>query len=227
MSAEITLVSFDLCPYVQRAAISMLEKGVQFDQVYVDLSDKPTWFRMISPLGKVPLLKVGEEVIFESAVILEYLEETQPHPLLPGDPLERARQRAWIEFGSSILNDIAGFYSARDEATFNAKIRSLTERFDRVERERGDGLWFSGDSFGLADAVFGPVFRYFDVFDEIGNFGILRDKPRLAAWRAALAQRPSVAQAVKPDYWQRLRGFLAAKDSHLSSLIRAPAEIAG
>jgi glutathione S-transferase len=80
-----TLVSHNLCPYVQRGAIALIEKRVAFVRVYVDLSDKPDWFCAISPLGKVPLLRVasrgGEQVIFESAVILEYLEETQVNPL--------------------------------------------------------------------------------------------------------------------------------------------------
>lgn len=109
MSA-LTLVSHHLCPYVQRAAIALAEKGVLFERVHVDLSDKPEWFRALSPLGKVPLLKVAQNgrdaVIFESAVILEYLEETQMRPLHPADPLERARHRAWIEFGSQILNGV-------------------------------------------------------------------------------------------------------------------------
>src|SRR5215813_4768403 len=94
---KLTLLSHDLCPYVQRAVIALTEKGVPFDRVIIDLADKPDWFLAISPLGKVPLLKVGDEVIFESAVILEYLEETQPNPLYPADPLARARHRGMIE----------------------------------------------------------------------------------------------------------------------------------
>ena len=116
MAASLTLVSHHLCPYVQRAAIALAEKGVPFERVNVDLSNKPDWFRAISPLGKVPLLRVrrddSEEVIFESAVILEFLEETEANPLHPADPLARARHRAWIEFGSAILNAIGRFYSA-------------------------------------------------------------------------------------------------------------------
>ncbi len=96
MSQPLTLVSFDLCPYVQRAAIVLAEKGVPFKRVDVDLADKPDWFRAISPLGKVPLLKVGGEVLFESAVIVEYLEETEGPALHPADPLAKAKHRAWM-----------------------------------------------------------------------------------------------------------------------------------
>ena len=113
---SLTLVSHRLCPYVQRAAISLVEKAVPFERVYVDLADKPAWFLALSPLGKTPVLKVNDRAIFESAVILEYLEETGPHPLHPADPLRRAEHRAWIEFGSAVLNDIAGLYSAKDQA---------------------------------------------------------------------------------------------------------------
>ena len=105
------LISHALCPYVQRAAISLTEKGVTFERTDIDLSNKPDWFLAISPLGKTPVLVVDGTPIFESAVILEYLEDTQPHALHPHDALDRARHRAWIEFGSAVLNDIAGFYS--------------------------------------------------------------------------------------------------------------------
>ena len=109
-----TLVSHHLCPYVQRAAIALAERNVPFRRETIDLANKPDWFKAISPLGKVPLLKVGDNVIFESAVIVEYLEETQPNPLHPADPLKRAQHRAWMEFGSAILADLWGFYTAAD-----------------------------------------------------------------------------------------------------------------
>ena len=83
MTAPLTLVSFELCPYVQRAAIVLAEKDVPFERINVDLANKPDWFKAISPTGKVPLLKVGDEVLFESSAIVEYLEETHPKPLHP------------------------------------------------------------------------------------------------------------------------------------------------
>jgi glutathione S-transferase len=223
MPDRLILVSHHLCPYVQRAAIALAEKGVPFERIDIDLADKPDWFLKLSPLGKVPLLKVGDRVIFESAVILEYLEDTQPNPLHPADPLARAEHRSWIEFGSSVLADIWGFYTAPDAATFAAKTDALEAKFARLEA-RVRGPWFDGSRFSLVDAAFGPVFRYFDVFDAIADFGILAGKPKLAAWRRALAARPSVKSAVAPDYPARLRAFIAERDSHLSGLLTAPAE---
>jgi glutathione S-transferase len=218
--ANLRLISHRLCPYVQRAAISLSEKGVAFERIDVDLANKPNWFLAISPLGKTPVLKVGDRAIFESAAILEYLEETQPNPLHPCDVLARAEHRGWIEFGSSVLADIAGLYAAPDEEAFDAKIATLSGKFGQLERRLSTGPYFDGGRFSLVDVVFGPVFRYFDVFDGIDNFGILAEKPRVEAWRRALQGRRSVQTAVASDYEQRLWAFLEARRSHLSALMR-------
>jgi glutathione S-transferase len=218
MSGKLVLVSHHLCPYVQRAVIALSEKGVPFERVYVDLADKPDWFLRLSPLGKVPLLRIGDRIIFESNVILEYLEETQPNPLHPADPLDRAEHRAWIEFGSAVLNGIARFYNAPDAALFETERTQLATRFARIEERLDGGPWFNR-AFGLVDAVYGPIFRYFDTFDLIADFGILSGKPKAEAWRDELTRRPSVQEAVAADYPDRLFTFLQRRKSHLSSLM--------
>jgi glutathione S-transferase len=223
MAAPLKLISHKLCPYVQRAVIALSEKAVAFERIDIDLANKPDWFLKISPLGRTPVLLVGDVPIFESAVILEYLEDTQAKPLHPADPLARAELRGWIEFGSAVLNDIAGFYAARDEATFKARAAQLEQKFAKLESRLAASPWFDGESFSLVDAVFGPVFRYFDLFDEIGDFGILAGKPKLARWRKALAARPSVRAAVSADYPALLRDFIGRRESWLSQLQQARA----
>jgi glutathione S-transferase len=218
MSAALKLISHKLCPYVQRAVIALTEKGVPFERLDIDLANKPDWFLKISPLGKTPVLVVGDKAIFESAVILEYLEETEANPLHPADALDRAEHRAWIEFGSAVLNDIAGFYAAKDEAGLKGKAAQLEQRFARLEERVAAAPWFDGAKFSLVDAVFGPVFRYFDTFDEIGDFGILAGKPKLARWRKSLAERPSVRSAVSAEYPALLRDFIDRRQSWLSGL---------
>jgi glutathione S-transferase len=222
--SELTLVSHHLCPYVQRAAIVILEKGVPFERRMVDLAAKPAWFTAISPLGKVPLLQVGHRdgnstVLFESAVICEYLEETQPGPRLhPEDPLERARHRGWMEFGSAILGDIWGLETTPHDEVLFAKRDALAAKFSRIEAVLGGGPYFAGERFSLVDAVFGPIFRYFDVFDAITDLGVFADMSKVRDWRDALAQRPSVRAAVDTDYRDRLLAFLVRHDSHLLRL---------
>ena len=220
----LTLVSHLLCPYVQRAAIALHEKGVAFERVVIDLADKPDWFTAISPLGKVPLLRVpqpggGEAILFESNVICEYLEETQSGVRLhPEDPLARAESRGWMEFGSAILADLWGYETTRDAEVFEQKRLALAGKFERVEAALKDGPYFAGASFSLVDAVFAPIFRYFDVFDEISDSRVFDATPRVRDWRAALAVRPSVRAAVVPAYAQHLRDFLRRHDAHLLTL---------
>jgi glutathione S-transferase len=232
---SLTLVSHTLCPYVQRAAIVLAEKGAPFERRWVDLAHKPDWFKAVSPLGKTPVLlvrdvgtvgdldtvgdidTVGEVCIFESAVICEYLDETIAPRLHPADPLARAQHRSWMEFGSALLNTIGGFYSAPDESTLLAKAADMRARFEQLERELQTGPYFSGVDFCVVDAVFGPVFRYFDVFDTIADFACLTGLHKVNAWRAALATRPSVRDAVSSDYPQALRAFLLARRSALSA----------
>jgi glutathione S-transferase len=217
-TAYLKLVSYDLCPYVQRAAIALAEKNVPFTRINIDLADKPDWFKAISPLGKVPLLMVGGEVLFESAVIVEYLDETVEPRLHPADPLIKARHRAWMEFGASILANIWTLETTRDQKAFDEALAALGEKFARIEAVLGEGPFFSGTPFSLVDAVFAPVFRYFDGFEQLVDLGAFAGKPKLAAWRRVLAERPSVANAVIPDYAERLIAFVRKQDGILAGL---------
>jgi glutathione S-transferase len=221
--AVLKLISHKLCPYVQRAVIALAEKGVAFERVDIDLANKPDWFLKISPLGKVPVLTVatdkGEVALFESNVICEYIEETQAGARLhPQDPLGRAEHRAWMEFGSATLSDLWGLETAKDAATFEAKRQAVAAKFSRVEAALGAGPFFAGEKFSLVDAVFAPIFRYFDVFDEFTDLAVFKDMPKVRKWRAELAKRPSVKAAVGADYPQLLRAFLKQHDAHLLKL---------
>ena len=162
-------------------------------------------------------------MIFESSVILEYLEETQPNPLYPQDALTRAKHRAMIEFSSAILSDIWGVETGATRDVLDAKVAALKEKFARLEGMLGDGPWFAGENFGVVDAVFAPVFRYFDSFDAIFDHGVFRGTPKVLRWRAALAQRPSVKNAVVPDYRARLDRFIVKQNGALAAMMKATA----
>ncbi|MBS4098012.1 MAG: glutathione S-transferase family protein [Sulfuricella sp.] len=212
---KLHLVSHEICPYVQRAVITLLEKHAPFERTSINLAEPPEWFRQISPLGKVPLLQVDGEVIFESAVICEYLDETIEPRLHPADALARAKHRAWIEFGSALLMTLWELNTAQDEASLDAKRKELQGRFGILENVLGDGPYFAGERFSLVDAAFGPIFRYFEVYDRYADLGIFAETPKVRAWRQALAVRPSVQQAVAADYPEKLLGFLKARNSEL------------
>jgi glutathione S-transferase len=209
---------------VQRAAIVLNEKGTPFVRIDIELATKPDWFLKISPTGRVPVLKVGEEALFESAAIVEYLDETQGPALHPSDPVAKARHRAWMEFGSGVLGLIWTLETTADRAAFEKTIAALRDRFAKVEEALSPGPFFAGEHFSIVDAVFAPVFRYFDTFDEIVELGVFADLPKVQAWRRALAGRESVRKAVVADYGDRLRNFLVKQNGVFAHLIASPAK---
>lgn len=215
---QLELISHHLCPYVQRAVITLLEKNIPHDRTYIDLAHKPDWFLQISPLGKVPLLKVNHDVLFESAVICEYLDEITLGSLHPSEPLERAKHRAWIEFGSGILNAIASLYNASTQEAFEQKQQEILDKFDRINGSV-NGPYFAGERFSLVDAVYGPIFRYFDVLENYTQPNFFANTSTVKCWRQALQNRPSIQAAVEPDYSQRLLTFFKQRDSYLSTLL--------
>ena len=217
--SNLHLISHHLCPYVQRAVIVLSEKNIPHERTYIDLANKPDWFQTLSPLGRVPVLQTNGAVLFESQVIAEYLDEVTPGSLHPTDPLDKARHRSWIEFGSETLNAIGGFYNASDAATFEEKRTVLRRKFEQIEREIA-GPFFAGEAFHVIDGVWGTIFRYFDVFDRITDFGAMTDLDNVQAWRMTLAQRPSIVNAAPEGYPERLEHFLLRnRKSYLSRLI--------
>ncbi len=211
---KLTLISHHLCPYVQRAAIPLLENNVPFERRNIDLANKPDWFLKLSPLGKVPILVVDDDVVlFESSVIAQYVAETTGGGLLSSDPLEKYGQLAWMEFASQVIAGIGRLYSADSRSAVDSARSNLQDKFQRLEQSLGAGPWFANAQFTLVDAAFAPAFRYFDILEDLTGFDFFAETPKVARWRNALSERPAVKGAVSEDYPERLLDFLANRDS--------------
>ena len=224
------LISHKLCPYVQRAVIVLKEKGISFERVDIDLENKPEWFLKLSPLGKVPLLVINDApgstvagepvVLFESAVISEYIDTVTGGDMLFTEPLQRAHQRAWIEYASSLVGNIAQLYNANNTRDYYAALDQLGQKWQRLEDNLPSGPYFTGEAFSLVDAAFAPALRYLDVFESLTQKQFLNAYPKVENWRFSLSKRRSVQQAVSSDYNDALLRFLARRDSILGNLAR-------
>jgi glutathione S-transferase len=182
----LTLYDADRCPFCARVRIVLAEKGVEYEDVQIDLADRPAWLYEKNPLGKVPVLEEGAFVLPESPVIMEYLDERYPEPpLLPADPAERALARLWLER----FDDVVGrdYYSARrgDE---DGPLR-LADRLDELDAALAATPYLGGAEFGLADIAYVPwILRTRDVL------GIELDgRDSLIAWLERLLERPAIA----------------------------------
>ena len=204
------LVSFDVCPYVQRSVITLQEKGVPYEIEYIDLNNKPEWFMQLSPLGKVPILIIEDTVIFESATINEYLDEIAPgRKLQPSDPLQRAHNRAWIEFTSTVLVTRNQMQHAKTEQETRRLAAIVNGQLARLEEQIDNGPFFNGNDFSLVDAAAAPLFQRLAWLLELApDLGVFNDLPKVTAWSAALLQRESVKRSTVVDIRERYLGYL-------------------
>lgn len=201
----------------------LLEKGVSFQRIDVDLKVRPDWFMAISPTGKVPLLKVQEgnekaNVLFESVAICEYIEEVYPAPALhPEDAITRAQHRAWIEFATAMLADAWGYLNAGDQQAALGKSAALRGKLERFNLEKSDGPYFAGAKLCMVDIAVAPIFRYFDILGFEPSHPLFDGLGRIAEWRHALANHASVQAAVAEDYAPRFREHLQQANAILVS----------
>jgi len=213
------LISFYVCPFIQRSVITLLEKKVDFKLTYVDLGEPPAWFLETSPLGKVPVLKVGDVVLFESAVINEYLDEVNPPALHPADALKRAQNRAWIEFGPEMIMRHYNMTIASDSSSFEKVKNRLERQFERLEKELSEGPYFSGKNFSLVDAAFAPLFMRINLLEEQYPLNLYQTSSRVAQWARSLEKLKSVKDSVTSDFREVCSRFVKSLDSYYSTQI--------
>lgn len=220
MAVKYKLISFSFCPYVQRPRIVMLEKQIPHEVEYIDLQSPPAWFHEVSPLEKVPVLMVDDTSLFESMPICEYLDEVSEGSLYSDVPLERARQRAWIEFANELLSLNFQLVTAADETAYKRSRAVMADRLETVEEVLGDGPFFSGERFGMVDAVYAPLFRFFRLIREATGLDQIDDMPGLSAWSDALLAHASVRDAVPDNFESAYLAFLGRQTGPLAQRLK-------
>ena len=215
MTPSIELISFNICPFVQRSVITLLEKQVPFDTTYIDLANKPDWFLSISPLGKVPVVKVDQEhVLFESAVINEYLDEITPPTLIPQEPLEKAKQRAWIEYASAIIMSQYAWCIAKEDGLTSAQ-SAYHEKLSFLEKALPSSRFAAGEQFSLLDCALAPALMRHHYVDKFRNEKSLAKWPKLEALQNQYVQKESINKSVLPDFPQLFRDYMVNAGSAL------------
>jgi len=173
------------CPYCARVRIVLAEKGVEYETIEIDLSDRPAWIYEKNTTGRVPVFEEDGWVLPESAVIMEYLDERYPAPaLLAADPAERALARLWI----FRHDDFTRPYYALRRGEPDARAR-LDVELERLDATFGSRAWLGGSAYGLADIAYVPwVLRARGMLDVP-----LDPYPAVAGWVARMLERPAVA----------------------------------
>lgn len=220
---RLELISFKLCPFVQRSVITLLHKNAPFDITYIELAEPPAWFLEISPFGKVPALRVDDDtVLFESAIINEFIDDVTPDSLSPEDPLLRARNRGWIQFGEQCIVDQYQLTTAKDEETWDEVLERAHRNLAKVEAILGDGPYFNGAELSLVDAAYAPLFMRYALLREHADLMPAEDFPRLRAWSDALLALPEVHKSVVDDFPELFADYLREHGDYAANIL-APA----
>ncbi|HUK61437.1 MAG TPA: glutathione S-transferase family protein [Stellaceae bacterium] len=221
--AKYLLVSFKTCPWVQRAAIVLREKNIDFEFRHIEPDNRPDWFLAISPHKKVPVLRIDDKVsLFESSAISEYLDETIAPRLHPEDPIERAVNRAWTDYVPTFAESVTGSAYADNEAEYKAAIAKIPTAFERLEKaleKQGKGPFFNGTKYSLVDASYAPFLQRYYYLDRVKKLGLIEKYPRVKAWADALVARPSTHSFPEAEFEAMYRANLKRRNKWLSQFV--------
>jgi glutathione S-transferase len=210
---KIKLISFPICPYVHRCAITLKFKSVDYDIEYIDLKNKPEWFLKLSPMGKVPVMMLDDkDVIFESSVINELIDELFGKKTLSEDTVTRAKERAWIEIASACLGD---FHMITSSADFKPHFKSLLNKLKHLESVISDNGFFKDAGFSIVDSSYAPLFFRLKFIDALWYDEEFMNLKKVYAWAKNLIEQDYVKKSVKEDFADLFMEYLKSKNTSL------------
>lgn len=202
------MYSSNSCPFAHRSRLMLYEKGVEFELIEIDLSNKPDWFVDVSPYTKVPALVHGDLKVWESAVVNEYIDEVFSVPaMIPKDPGRRALARIWVDYCNSRF--VPAFGAALRETVESAKSDKCEKLIDILRYIENEGLkrlqakpYWMGESIGIVDIAFWPWFERFAALTYYRGVSLPDDCIRLNAWVTEMRERPAVKKAANsPEFF--------------------------
>jgi glutathione S-transferase len=209
---------------VQRAVILMRAKDVEFDVTYINLRDKPYWFLKISPHGKVPVLLVDDQPLFESNAIAEFLDEMVTPQLHPADPIKRARNRAWTDFTPTFAANLNSVTYAKSKEALPDSVAAARKVLDRLEdalknERQEDGPYFNGPHLSLVDAAYAPFLQRFNIAEQVLKTRLLEEFPNVKAWSETLLGDARVRAALPEKFPEEFRANLKRRETYAWELL--------
>ena len=216
---KLELISFKICPFVQRSMITLLVKNISFEITYIDINNPPAWFLEISPFGKVPVLRTDDSILFESSVINEYLDEITPPSMHPKDPLQKAKNRAWIEYGSSLNFAQHDLYWSKDKEEFQKHFQQIRRHLEKLEQQITQAPYFNGAALSLVDVAYAPLLMRFKLVEGLHTSGIFQDLSQLQTWSDELTSLEPVQKSVVPEFNDLYIGAIKKADGYMTQFL--------
>jgi len=216
------VVSFKICPFVQRLLGVLELKHIHYDVEYISLMDKPDWFLQASPHGKVPILMEDRGVLFESGPICEYVEETCGDIRLhPADPFEKARHRAWIELAARHYLIQCRTQRSPTEDQLEANRAELSNAFSKIEGAIEARPYFSGDGASMVDAAWFVLLHRAHIIRECTGVDFLDGFPKTKQWQQALLQDGALLKSAPAGFLEEFVNFYLHEGTFLGQMMRA------
>lgn len=200
----LVLHSYRRCPFAIRVRMVLEEKAIPYQLIEEDLGNLSSELLALHPEGRVPLLIVrgtnARQVIYQSNIITEYLDEAFPeNPLMPPPPSERAEIRLWTYWCDQIFKPDLDMYKYETKGLAPTELRNLLDRLEshlnQWELQLGKSQYLIGNSMTLADIHLFPFARQFfaikPTYPELGKY------PRLAQWLDKIINRPSFSRVIQ------------------------------
>lgn len=212
----IKIISFKICPFVQRVTAMLEAKGLDYQVEFISLKDKPQWFLDISPNGQVPvLLTEGGETLFESEAIAEYIEDAYG-PLQPGlSPEQKAMNRSWGYLASKAYLVQCGAQRSPDCGALSERSARLGSAFDKIEKQLTGSPFFSGAAPGWVDIAWLVLLHRAAIIEKHTGHDFLGRRPKLKAWQQSLLQTGLAETSVAADFEEAFTGFYLSSDTYL------------
>ena len=208
--SKLTFYTAEVCPYAQRTQILLGEKAIEHDAVEVDINDKPAWFLELTPAGRVPVIRHGDFILWESATVNEYLDATFPGPALrPRDERKLAVIRNEIKHFDSVFLAMLYKLLFEQNSTVQRPLREdvtnglcyLESRLDAIQGAADNGPYWMGTDLTLADLAMYPFFERLPVFNHYRDVTMPASCSRLRRWLDTMTERPAAAATAHDLEW--------------------------
>lgn len=210
------VVSFTICPFVQRVTALLEAKQIPYEVEYISLSNKPQWFMELSPHGQVPiLLTEAGQVLFESDAIVEYLDEAYPALLPDLAPEQKAVNRAWSYLAAKNYLTQCSAQRSPTMQILNERSLKLEKAFAAIEAVLGDTPFFNTDKLGMVDIAWLPILHRAELIEAHAGYDFLAGFPKVKVWQRRLLETGLMQRSIADDFEDAFAGFYLSAETYL------------
>lgn len=211
---SLELYLFPSCPFAQRVQMNLIRSGLNYSKNVFKPDNMPDNFNEISPLGNVPVLLVnGNQSIFESAVIADYVAQISPVSLEPEDEVSRAQMRAWCGYSDSLFSKLMATLKAETKEDMQNANKELISSFDILSTQlKSNGPFFFGEQYTTIDSTYAPIFLRIKILSEIfPEFNYQALPENVQKWMEALLESDTLQQSIIGNFPDVLKMFINFK----------------